>query len=110
MNENTINLIRELATKLGTTSEYLVKVFVAKVQADARVSLLILSVFFVGVTTGAVFLHRLIAREDENPVLIWIIWFFIAAFSCAVVSGNLPKLISPEAYAIKEILSSVARP
>lgn len=122
MNEQTSQLIRELAEKLGTTSEYLWQVLIKQAPISGAFNLLAIAFWVVLIVWG----YRVVKRNtkkppvteadrypsaqwcDEGAVIAWIIWTLAILWIAIVAGCNLEMIIAsffnPEYWALKQIL------
>jgi len=119
MNEQTVQLIEKLATKLGTTSEYLWGVLIRQAPVSATINL-VYFVFIVLAGVGLYKLHKRFCKEDNHGntiyddgdnmavifpmvfgVLLWVILALVSFFSLGDVFNG---FINPEYWALKEVL------
>ena len=118
MNEQTVQLIEQLAQKLGTTAEYLWAALIRQAPITATTNLL----WFLSMLIGGFFLlklHKRLLKEDERgrntysdgeggwEVLmgiltgLWIIVFLVSFFLLgSVITG----FLNPEYWALKQII------
>lgn len=112
MNPEVEKMLRELATQLGTTVEYLWKVMVSGQQVEGYTTLAFAVLYAIGAFVAYRIMKKIAAIEDwiEEPHT-----FFGAMMSfCATVvllilamsnlSGVPQKLFTPEYAALKELL------
>jgi hypothetical protein len=114
MNENTEKLIRELAEKLGTTTEHIWSVLVAQAPISSSINLAILIGFAVAVYAS----YKQVARKaisggewDDNcgsmifPWIAWVAFAFLAIFvACCSIEDIAAGLLNPEYWALKQII------
>lgn len=119
MNEQTVQLIEKLATKLGTTSEYLWSVLIKQAPISATINL----VYFVFIILAGVVLYKLhkrFCKEDDMgdsiysmgkeevvvaPMIIGaIIWLILALVSFFSLGDVFNGFANPEYWALKEVL------
>ena len=105
MNEEAIALLKELAEKLGTTSEYLWEALLRQAPITGTIDLLILA----GWVTGLILMfHKLKKLSDKEYVeLLWLVWGVlacIAALASLTLSTTISALINPEYWALKQLL------
>jgi 4-hydroxybenzoate polyprenyltransferase len=120
MDSTTATLLRELATKLGTTSEYLWRVLLKQ----AFISGISDIIYYIALTIATIYLfwlHKKFSVENEKKQSLyykkeWIIlpmgaagFILIIALLCAI--GNIPDtiaaLVNPEYWALDQILHKV---
>lgn len=122
MNEQTNQLIRDLAEKLGTTSEYLWQVLVKQAPISGAANLIAIAIWI----AVLVWSWKLIVRKttvppktesnaypdadwaDDNGFVAWLIWGLFA-LACVLVTGVnaemiVASLLNPEYWALKQIL------
>lgn len=119
MNEQTVQLIEKLATKLGTTSEYLWGLLIKQAPISATINL----VYFIFVIITGVLLyklHKYFSKEDSRGrtiyddgdnmlvivpmvigVTLWTIFALVSFFSLGDVFNG---FANPEYWALKEVL------
>ncbi len=120
MNEQTVQLIEKLASKLGTTSEYLWGVLIKQAPISATINL-VYFVFVILAGVGLYKLHKRFCKEVEGGdsiysegeeavvvpmvigVIIWIIIALITFFSLGDVFNG---FANPEYWALKEVLDA----
>lgn len=121
MNEQTTQLIEQLAQKLGTTTEYLWGILVKQAPISAITNL---TFFILMVISGVLLykLHRYLGTYQEKlrdsvygdldelaivpmfvVVVIWCISFLVAMFS---LGGVVNGFFNPEFWALKEVLNA----
>lgn len=121
--EQITELLKQLADKLGTTSEYLWSVLIAQAKIEAMISLVLIVVgiviFIIGIysvylmrkpykeyTSYYAFCHE----EDFAPMpyaFTGIIWFISIVILVSNVKDFLTANYNPAYYALKEILSNL---
>ena len=108
MNEQTVSLIRELADRLGTTTNELIEMFLPRVVVGS-VAWAVLSLLFAALTAWAV--KRAHASEDSERgvaiVLSWAALLVAALFVAASLADMATVLASPRAAAVLRILEAV---
>ena len=115
MNENTTQLIEQLAQKLGTTAEYLWSVLLKQAPISAITDL---ALFCLSLIVGFVLyrLHKYFTRTEEYDnnefttilmiglFVFWGVFLLICVFSFQnIITG----LYNPEYWALKEVLKSI---
>lgn len=123
MTETTEKLIRELADKLGTTTEHLWGVLVRQAIISGLTKLVIIVLWVSFMIWG----YRLIIRKTKTPpktesdqhpdaewgsrdegFIAWLIWSFLAlwtlVFVCCEATDIMAALFNPEYWAIKQII------
>lgn len=124
MNDNLTALLDKLATKLGTTTEYLWKVLLVQAKISATNSL----IFLVMAVVSGIILYRIHKRlakpipgksynnsryeEDGElyiPIMIMAacIWVICSFFIITDITNIINGYFNPEYWALKEILNSI---
>jgi len=113
MNETTDKLIRELADKLGTTTEHLWNVLI-KQAAISGAGNLITAIVFLALTTIAFIVVRKKASRTDDSEIIYMFWvmFFLGSFvmvgiSIVSLSDAASAILNPEYWALKEVLKEI---
>ena len=118
MNDQTTKLLEQLASKLGTTSQYLWGVLLKQAPIDATISLIQTAIILL-MGWGLWKVHKNLMNDDASisysqqgeavgipMILATILWavFFIAAFLCAgeIVYGY----FNPEYWALHKVLEN----
>jgi hypothetical protein len=119
MDKSTLLLLEKLATKLGTTTEYLWGILIKQAPVSATKHLL----FFIITTIVGVllfFLHKRLMKEDEYedtvyddlevkataPMIIGaIIWAIFFITSLILLEDVITGFINPEYWALNKILN-----
>ena len=105
MNEETATLLKELAEKLGTTSEYLWEALLRQAPISGTVDLLILAGWVIGLM---LMFRKLKKLSDKDYIeLLWLGWGLLAiivAFAFLMLSNIIAALINPEYWALKQLL------
>jgi len=127
MNENTEILIRELADKLGTTSEQLWNILITQAWIDGSVNLLGLLALGVALWCAFKFVNRKTTTpeptesnrypraewEEEGALLAWFLLAVSTVVLTLIVATEMNNVISafvhPEYWALKEILETIGR-
>lgn len=121
MNEQTAALLNNLATKLGTTSEYLWSVLIRQAFIDGCVTLaqyaVLLLAWFAAyklLKNGKKILEYADNHDLEGPLVIGGILSAIALAICSVIafcylSIAFSAFFNPEYWALHEILSALPR-
>lgn len=112
MNEQTNQLLRELAEKLGTTSEYLWQVLVKQAHIYAWTMIICGGIpFLIGVVVALWVVKKVKGNKGKTEE--WHFWVFAAALTISAISlvGMLINsqmiiagLFNPEYWALKQIL------
>lgn len=109
--DQAVKLLEGLATKLGTTIEYLWSICVKQAYIEAWINLsgiiafcIILYLMF---TKGKPRINK--NRDDyDRPILLFIFWFFVGAFSMTMffmLNEAITGFFNPEFQALKYILN-----
>lgn len=121
MNDEAIKLLESIASKLGTTTEYLWNVLLSEAKYDAIVSIIQLTIMTVFIYF-TIKLHIKFCKEidDKNSIyydneytvgLPMIFAAIISAIFIFIILMGLPELISsifnPEYWALKRILRNI---
>lgn len=120
MNDKLTNLLEQLATKLGTTAEYLWKVLVAQARVSAVTALVVfaLTIFYaILVWRTHMKLSKPIGKYDslyeknEGNISAMILMVVILAamfiWSLFGISDMINGFFNPEYWALKEVLKSI---
>jgi len=117
--ENLTDLLETLATKLGTTTEYLWGVLIRQASINAMINL-VYFVFVLLAGVGLYMLHKKFSKEDDDGdsiysdsdeaiptimvivTIIWIIMFFVGFFSLGSVFYG---FFNPEYWALEKVLN-----
>lgn len=112
MNEQTAQLLSDLAAKLGTTSEYLWGVLVKQAPLSATVDLIQYAVILL----AAGWLYRMRGRakkclDDDlaNAIPYGFAWFFVFVLlmiALLSIGNTVAGFFNPEYWALREILSA----
>jgi hypothetical protein len=121
MNENTTALLEKLATKLGTTSEYLWGVLIRQAAISATTDLIY--VILIGCLGVAIWkLHKRFLKKDAHGDTVYenneglvvtpmlcaaIIFGFAAIWAFFAIGDIFTAYLNPEYWALKEILDTV---
>lgn len=124
MEENTVKLINELATKLGTTSEYLWSILIGQARISAITHLIMTIFIFIGAYLFYKVHIRLSeipktddkyanSKYDENdayaPIMIFSCVLIFALLLCCLF--NIPDIINglfnPKYWALREVLDVI---
>lgn len=107
MNQEVAKLLSELSAKLGTTIEYLWPKLVAYAHAEAITKLAFCAVVFLAATALAVYSFR-VGKMDEwespLPGMAFAATSAIAFIAFMATAAYVPKIVVPEAAAIKMLL------
>ena len=104
---NTIEAINLLADKFNTTSEKLIEIFVPYVVSTAHIGICFGVVFFVMAIICLVIIKN---SDDTDTRCFSAITFIICMFLVIVmITTSIPKIVAPEAAAIKEIISTIKK-
>ena len=114
MNENTEKLIRELAEKLGTTTEHIWSVLVTQAPISSSINLAIVIGFAVAVYASYKQVSRKAVSEGEwddhcgSMIFAWIAWVAFTFVAIIVICSSLDDiaagLLNPEYWALKQII------
>lgn len=122
MNESTETMIRELADKLGTTSEYLFGVLVKQAPISSLTDLAVLSIWGLAVWLGFKAIRKNskvppATEEEEHPRSNWgddaisvalTVWgvftFFFLLISGLSITLIVSGIFNPEYWALKQLL------
>lgn len=116
MNETTDKVIRDLAEKFGTTTEYLWGVLCRQAPISGVTNLLVAAAWIALIICGFKFVSRKTGDGNgaypewaaDGAFAAWLIWGFsaiIAAFWIgAALEGIVSSLLNPEYWALKQII------
>ena len=119
-NDQTSQIIEQIAQKLGTTSQYLWGVLIKQAPIDATV-LLIQTLLIVALGVVLLKLHRKFSDRSKGdsmyylheealviPMLIGALFFTVLSIVCFTCIGNIVNgYFNPEYWALHNILESV---
>jgi hypothetical protein len=110
MNEETAKLLETLATKLGTTSEYLWSVLLKQAPIDATISLFQTAVvFFIGYLLYKK--RGIVNREYDERLPIFvavaIVWSILSFITIMCIGDIINGYLNPEYWALERILHSI---
>ena len=118
MNETTEKLVRELAEKLGTTTEHLWGVLIRQAYIQG-VTDIVIAITLVAATT---YIGRYVGKKtkwggdikhypewcDEGAIIAWLTVFSMGLFAAFIVlqalSASVPALLNPEYWALKQLI------
>ena len=114
MNDQTLQLLRQLADKLGTTAEHLWAVLVKQAGIEARMDAGFAAMFLLLLVGSLVFTGYAWVKKQEEEYSDWEIGLVVAAvFSflwlicfCVFASSSFTEFYNPEYWALKQILSA----
>ena len=103
MNEKTLEALQQLASKLGTTGEYLWQVMVAGQFAEGIFALVVV---LIGMLSVVCSVRLKMPPGDEEPFMIAKILLFVAgvSFTSIFLWQAVVSLITPEYAALRQIL------
>jgi ABC-type antimicrobial peptide transport system permease subunit len=121
MNEQTQQLIRELAEKLGTTAEHLWSVLIQQALITGIVDTLIMLTFGVILVRLFIFVKAKTTKrgetptsyphadwEDEPAFIAWFGWAVLAFIFSLILAGNasmtMAAFLNPEYWALMQVL------
>jgi hypothetical protein len=114
MNENTELLLRELGSKLGTTTDHLWGVLVQQAPLSGVVSLTLMTLWVSFMVWAFRYIKRnttITAERDENSAFAWGAWLASAGASGVIIGASLNTTIAaifnPEYWALLHILKFV---
>ncbi len=111
--ENLTPLLEQLATKLGTTTEYLWTILLkqAPIHAFTIIGAFIFCILF------GILLLRIFSKYRDTVeykmdwqipfIFISIIWMFVFIIVIAYLSSAITALLNPEYYALQQILNAI---
>ena len=114
--EQYLPLLEKLASKLGTSAEYLWTVLLKQAPISAfldMVEYLIIAVVCIISCKLSIFTHKKISKgdwDDEAYIplgVVVIVAIMLAAVAFFSFQGTVTKLINPEYWALKEVIKSV---
>ena len=110
MNETTEKLIRDLAERLGTTTEHLWAVLIRQAPYTCTAELLVMLIVFAAL---AYFAKKLLAWQPDcdfysEKALVGGLWglvFFACSLICAINAGLwISGFVNPEFWALRQVL------
>ncbi len=122
MDNNTAQLLKELATKLGTTSEYLWNVLIKQAPIDA-IEEAMWSAFGIIATYVLYKVHTKLIEHDRKEyslysqeshgVIMTIALIVVFIWDISIIAGSIPTIINaifnPEYWAFKQITHLLGR-
>lgn len=108
MDEKTLKALEVLASKLGTTSEFVWGVLVKQAVASASINLIVSGVLFVIAATAFVFLRK--NTDKLTDACVWafsLILISMAIIFVFVFPYHISTLINPEYWALNRILEAL---
>ncbi len=121
MNEQTINLLEKLSSKLGVATQVLWSALIKQAPISGTIDIIVSFFFIIISVLGAMFLLKKTRKEiennDENDFLyswgvpLWIVWgiytILVLIIAGCTLSNSISGIVNPEYWALKEILSAV---
>lgn len=110
MNNETLVALEKLATKLGTTSEYLWSILLKQAPIDGCISILVVLLMFVAAVILSIFSKNLSKKLDEKArnvvrIISVAMWIFAIIGSLAIFPEAIIAIVNPEYWALSKILS-----
>ena len=111
MNIENETLIRELATRLGTTADHLWSVLIKQAYVSSLTDVIIICVWLVILVVTGGLLYRALREEVDADALIFpiVCWLMFACFTVLVVSFSASNILSgfynPEYWALQKVLT-----
>lgn len=111
MEQEMVNLLKELATQLGTTTEYLWAVTIKQAYIQAYVSLIVCLFPLVAMVGWASLVFYCIKKKVDGDLItiLCIVGLIALLASCALWGTHIPQVIAgfynPEYWALDNILS-----
>jgi hypothetical protein len=126
MNDNTTKLLRDLAQKMGTTTEYLWGVLIRQARIDAIIKLTeLIIVLIIGVVLLLLFFRFNKKNPDDSGSLsnwfekseplsvvfvicciIWLLFFFV---SLSTINDIFYGFLNPEYVALKNVMDFISQ-
>ena len=119
MNNETLVALEKLATKLGTTSEYLWSILLKQAPIDGCISIFVMLLMFVAAVILSSVSKNLSKKLDEDfsyskeevrnvvVVISVCMWIFAIIGSLAIFPEAIIAIVNPEYWALSKILSSL---
>ena len=114
MNENTTKLIEQLATKLGTTSEYLWSVLLKQAWISSITDLVLYFIFICFFVFSYKYTKHTFndnnKREDYQvavTVISWVVSVILVVIMLSCIENTVSALFNPEYWALNKVLSSL---
>lgn len=108
MNDQTAQLLKDLASQMGTTAEYLWGVLVRQAPISGTIDLIITAVIFL-VGIPLIYGLKKASAEREDSEGVWFIGMCIWGIILIIFIVNLPSaltaIMNPEYWALNKILS-----
>jgi len=118
MNNETLVALQQLATKLGTTSEYLWSILLKQAPIDGYISILIMLLMFMSGVILSIISKNLSKKLDENfsyqkeevrnvvAIISASAWILAIIGSMAILPEAIIAIVNPEYWALSKILGS----
>ena len=113
LTEKTLRIIETLATKLGTTAEYLWGVLTQQALVSSVTEAIMFCVYAIAIAWA----YRLLAKRTEGEKgcnsertnMLWMTWIAVTAVLLVAltfeINGIVTGILNPEYWALKEIIN-----